>query len=186
MKEARPRLAAELVQVLDLAPHPEGGFFREVFRSERTVPSESGERSSLTVIYFLLTADSFSAWHRLRSDETWHFAIGEPATIEMFDENAGYRRTEIGPDGPWLAVIPAETTFAAHVDVPGGYALLTCCVAPGFDFADFTLVAGEALAAAFPEHTTLVQRYARANGATTLSTGAASAARTASPKTSHT
>jgi predicted cupin superfamily sugar epimerase len=156
--------AASVIARLDLAPHPEGGFYRELYRSDRAVPSEHGERSALTAIYYLLTAETFSAWHRLRSDETWHFHHGSPLSIETLDAYAGHRRIDLGPDGPWVAVLPAGMAFAAHVsasDLPGGYALVSCCVAPGFDFADFELLDGAALATAFPEHAALARRFAR-------------------------
>jgi len=160
-KAAPTRDACALVEELGLAAHPEGGFYRELFRSERHVATVGGGRSALTVIYFLLTADSFSAWHRLRSDETWHFAAGTALTIETLDERSGHERILLGPDGPWVAVIPAGTAFAAHLDAAEGFALVSCCVAPGFDFADFQLLDGESLAARFPEHRELALRYAR-------------------------
>ncbi len=162
--------AASVIARLALAPHPEGGFYRELYRSERAVPTEHGERSALTAIYYLLTAETFSAWHRLRSDETWHFHQGAPLSIETLDAYAGHRRIELGPDGPWVAVLPAGTAFAAHVDLRAGaggseergtYSLVSCCVAPGFDFADFELLSGAALATAFPEHAALARRFAR-------------------------
>lgn len=143
--------ARELVETLGLAPHPEGGFFREVFRSShRVTRTSSGEdRSALTTIHFLLPAGSFSRWHRVLSDEAWHFAEGSP--LELFVCDFGetiLRRTVLGGPGGGsqpVEVVPAGCAQAARP--LGSFSLVGCTVAPGFEFADFRLLADEPEAA---------------------------------------
>jgi len=133
--------AAALIAAYDLAPHPEGGYYREVFRSPHDVVDVRGAtRSALTVIYFLLTAGQVSAWHRLQADETWHFARGDELEIAVIDGGSHPVMSHIGPDGPYVTTMPAGHPFAARVRAGGAYALVTCCVAPGFEFEDFELL----------------------------------------------
>lgn len=133
--------AERLVRELALEPHPEGGFYREIFRSPQVVVSTRGDRrSALTVIYFLLAERQVSAWHRLRSDETWHFACGNELEIELLDDAKRATTLYLGPSGPYAAVIPAGQAFSARVRAGTGFALVTCCVAPGFEFDDFELL----------------------------------------------
>ena len=133
--------ARELVQALGLAPHPEGGFYRELFRSPLRVRGEGGERSALTVIHFLLPAGARSALHRVQgADEAWHFVEGDPLELAWFTE-AGETRVRLGAPahgGLPVAVVPAGAWQAARPR--GAYALVSCDVAPGFEFADFALL----------------------------------------------
>jgi predicted cupin superfamily sugar epimerase len=133
--------ARELVQSLGLTAHPEGGFYREVFRSPRRVRGDGGERRALTVIHFLLPAGTQSAMHRVRgADEAWHFVEGDPLELLWLTE-AGETRVRLGAladGGVPVAVVPAGAWQAARP--LGAYALVSCDVAPGFEFADFTLL----------------------------------------------
>ena len=137
--------AAELIRALARQPHPEGGHFVETFRSQSIVsPSDSrGQRSALTVIYFLLIHGSFSRWHRVLSDEAWHWHEGSPVTLPSVGPEGGVvRSTRLGPFSSTSAplhVVPAGWWQAAHP--LGDYALVSCSVAPGFEFSDFTLLA---------------------------------------------
>ena len=152
--------ALRTIQALSLAPHPEGGYYRELFRSPHTVTSDDGRRRpALTVIYFLLSDDECSTWHRLASDETWHFARGDALDIDLIDANGRHETLHLGPGGPWAATIPATTAFAARV-AGSGFALVTCCVAPGFAFEDFELLDAAELAARYPQHALAIERYA--------------------------
>jgi predicted cupin superfamily sugar epimerase len=154
--------AQRLIDELALSAHPEGGFYREIFRSTARVVDAAGRRrSALTVISFLLTAEAHSTWHRLASDETWHFACGSPLLVETISQRGAHDVCRLGPDGPWVAAIAAGNAFAARVAEEGGYALVSCCVAPGFEFEDFTLVDSDALIDAFPIHAAAIRRYAR-------------------------
>lgn len=150
----------ELIRLLDLKPHPEGGFFAEIFRSARIVraPGKTGDRSALTGIYFLLTADGCSRWHRVASDEIWHYYEG--AALDLFWVEPGgetcnrCRVGEVGEATRPVAVVPAGCWQAARTT--GEYTLVGCTVAPGFEFADFQMLkqdpeAAQQIRARFPE-----------------------------------
>ena len=137
--------AVSLLQQLDLKPHPEGGWFREVYRSQWTVRPDDRRptRSALTTIFYLLADGGFSRWHRVASDEVWHFYEGDP--LELFwleDDGTRWMQTLLGPvgegDGP-VHVIPAHRWQACRST--GGYSLVGCTVGPGFDFQDFEMLA---------------------------------------------
>lgn len=132
--------AAALIARLNLAPHPEGGHYRQVFKStQRVQPADDrSSRASLTTIYFLLTAGEYSRWHRVRSDEAWHFYEGH--SVELLVMNADM--TELSAvtlaatdEGTPVHVVPAGCWQAARM--AGEYALVGCTVAPGFEFTDF-------------------------------------------------
>ena len=157
--------AAELISTLDLRPHPEGGFYHEVHRSTSRVNTDDGrERAALTTIYFLLTAGARSRWHQVDSDEVWHFYEGDPLELLELDARATtLARHRLGAvDGMTqrpVHTIPAGAWQAART--LGEYTLVGCSVGPGFDFADFRLLADDpALAAvvqrAWPEVASLV------------------------------
>lgn len=140
-----------LVQQLGLAPHPEGGFYREIWRSTEGVQPQDGRghRVGITSIYFLLPAGAVSRWHRVRSDEVWHYYEGAP--LELLSVPPGVRRMErirLGPLEPGQApvhTIPARWWQAARS--LGDYTLVGCSVGPGFEFADFELLADDAASA---------------------------------------
>jgi hypothetical protein len=154
--------AERLVREFALEQHPEGGYYREVFRSPETVVTMNGDkRSALTVIYFLLAENQVSRWHRLRSDETWHFGCGDELEISLL-EAAGHATTlTVGPSGPYVAAVPAGLPFAARLRPGTGFALATCCVAPGFEFADFELLDVAELLRAYPECADTIASYVR-------------------------
>jgi predicted cupin superfamily sugar epimerase len=134
--------AAELIRILGLRPHPEGGHYAQMYRSSSRVrPLErDAERPSLTTIYFLLAAGEHSRWHRVLSDEVWHYYEGDPLELLRFDDRGGLHRVRLGPvahETRPVAVIPAGSWQAARPS--GAYTLGGCTVGPGFDFADFTL-----------------------------------------------
>jgi uncharacterized protein len=131
--------AAELIETLALTPHPEGGFYRQVYRSPHSVqPDDSrNARSALTTIYFLLPAGEKSRWHRVRSDEIWTHIEGSPVTLHLFD---GMAASSVVVDR--MHVVPADVWQAAEPS--GDYALVACFVAPGFEYADFSMMSEEA------------------------------------------
>jgi len=158
--------AEELVTRLGLAPHPEGGFYRETWRSPVRVDGHpGGSRAASTAIYFLLPAGTFSALHRVSSDEVWHHYDGDAVDLHLLDEAAGSHEVVcLGRDvaGGQLAqyVVPAGTWQAA---VPRGdrFALCGCTVAPGFEFADFEMPGRAELLARLPRHADVVTRLTR-------------------------
>jgi predicted cupin superfamily sugar epimerase len=154
--------AQRLIGALRLQPHPEGGWYRETYRSaERVTTSRGSVRSATTSIYFLLTSERFSAFHSFASDETWHFYRGSPVFIELIAASGAYERRTIGEGDVFQTTIPAGTHFAAHVDVADGFALVGCDVAPGFEFAEFQLTTRSMLTAAYPQFGPLIARYTR-------------------------
>jgi uncharacterized protein len=151
-----------LIVDLQLAPHPEGGYYRETYRSAESVTTTEGcRRSALTNIYFLLTGDTFSAWHRIDADETWHFYCGGTLIISIINRNGGLEERCLGPAGPWQTTVAAGCYFAAHVAEPSGYALVGCSVAPGFEFSGFELPSRRALIEQYPQHAAAILRLTR-------------------------
>jgi hypothetical protein len=149
-----------------MKPHPEGGFYRETFRSPLVLGGlpHGASRPASTAIYYLLPAGTFSAFHRVRSDEIWHYYDGEPAALHVIGEDGAYVVFRLGRDiesgeRP-QAVVPANAWQAAE---PLGtrFALCGCTVAPGFDFADFELARRADLAARFPDLAPVVSRLTR-------------------------
>ena len=152
--------ATYLIEKLDLKPHPEGGYYREIFRSSSSVlpADDRGPRAALTTIYFLLTESTFSRWHQVDSDEVWHLYEGEPLEVlELSESGDAFVRHRLAPVGGGSApvcTIPARCWQAARP--LGAYSLVGCTVGPGFDFADFRMLAddrgrGEAIRMAWPE-----------------------------------
>jgi predicted cupin superfamily sugar epimerase len=136
--------ARELIELLDLQPHPEGGWYREIHRATATVsPADNRPpRSALTAIYFLLERGQFSAWHVVASDECWQYCEGDPLELLTFDADSGQtERVELGAIAgsrrPTSVVPPGVWQAARTV---GEYTLVQCTVGPGFDFADFVML----------------------------------------------
>jgi uncharacterized protein len=159
-----PRTAADWIAALALTPHPEGGHYRETYRAAASVPTPAGPRAASTAIYFLLQAREISALHRIRSDELWHFHAGEALEIVELSE-AGSREHRLGLDvghgeSPQVS-IPAGVWFGARVAGGAGFAVVSCTVAPGFDFADFELGDRAALRARHPRHAALIETFTR-------------------------
>jgi predicted cupin superfamily sugar epimerase len=133
--------AAELLEALGMRPHPEGGHYVELFRAARRVDVQDRQvaRSAITAIYFLLAAGEFSRWHRVVSDEIWHYHEGDAIELLLFDDR-GFRRLRLGPvarETRPTVVVPSGTWQAARS--MGAYTLSACTVGPGFEFADFSL-----------------------------------------------
>ena len=159
-----------LVNKLDLLPHPEGGFYKETYRSSFSVlksddPNLQAERQLSTCIYFLITSEAFSAFHRIKQDEIWHFYAGTAIHLHMIHPDGKYEMVKIGNNFEAgevpQAVVPATTWFASEVPKSDSYALAGCTVAPGFDFQDFELATEEKLSAKYPEHQKVIQKLTR-------------------------
>jgi predicted cupin superfamily sugar epimerase len=156
--------ARAVVEALGLQPHPEGGFYRETFRASLAVTAPQGARAASTAIYFLLPAGSFSALHRVRSDEVWHHYDGDPLDLHLLTADASHSVVRLGrdlrrgekpqavvPAGVWQAAVPAGSRFT----------LCGCTVAPGFDFADFEMPSRADLLGVFPALPELIARLTR-------------------------
>ena len=163
--------AAYWVKRLRLEPHPEGGYFRQTYRSEMTIAQQAlptgfgGPRAASTAIYFLLEGRNFSAFHRLRSDEMWHFYAGSPLLVHVIDLSGKHSTIFLGSAldvGQTLqAVVPAGYWFASHVANWDSFGLVGCTVAQGFEFEDFEMGKRGELVAAFPQHREIIQSLTR-------------------------
>ncbi len=153
-----------IIDALDLAPHPEGGFYKEMHRGELRLELPRGARAAHTAIYFLLPAGTFSALHRVASDEVWHYYDGDPLSLHRIDQAGAHTEMRLGrdiargerpqcmvPSGAWQAAVPSGER----------HSLLGCTVAPGFDFADFEMPSRDELLARFPQHAALVTKLTR-------------------------
>ena len=157
-----------IISKLELQPHPEGGYFKESYRSLGEIDASSlphsyaGKRNYSTCIYFLLTSDKFSAFHRIKQDEIWHFYDGSSIVLHTISETGAYAKYTIGKDlnkgeRPQL-IVPGGNWFAAEVLDQDGYALVGCTVSPGFSFEDFEMKSRQELTALFPEHETIISK----------------------------
>lgn len=154
------------IDSLNLDSHPEGGFFKETYRSKEIVINRNGSsRSVSTGIYFLIDSNSFSAFHKIESDEMWHFYAGVPLTVYIIKPSGNLEIMKIGKNiqnGEQLqGVVPAGSWFASKVSEPNQYSLVGCTVAPGFDFKDFVLATREELSKEFPQHSKIIKELTR-------------------------
>jgi len=162
--------ALDYIKHLNLAPHPEGGYYKETYRATENIPNAglparfgpTRDRSFATAIYFLLPAGVFSAFHCIKSDEGWHFYAGGSIFIHVIDPSGRYTRLPLGPNlangETFQAMVPAGAWFAAEPAPGTAFALVGCTVAPGFDFADFQMAKAEKLIQLCPEHGELINR----------------------------
>lgn len=163
--------AAYWIEKLALAPHPEGGWFRETYRAQETIPVAGlpgrfdSARSFSTAIYFLLVSGQFSALHRIKSDELWFFHAGGPLAIHSLTEEGRHHTRILGntpEQGQTLqAVVAAGSWFGAHPLAPHSFTLVSCTVAPGFDFSDFEMGGRNELLTLFPQHRTMIEQLTR-------------------------
>jgi hypothetical protein len=160
--------AEQIIRRLGLAPHPEGGYYAETFRSEERVTLADGRvRSAGTAIYFLLPEGAFSALHRVAADEAWHHYSGAPLELVTISPEAVLQRILLGnnfaagerpqhvvPAGHWQGArpLPADNEGSR-------FTLVGCTVSPGFDFADFEMPGRSELVTLFPEHRELILEF---------------------------
>ncbi|GIW26213.1 cupin domain-containing protein [Meiothermus sp.] len=159
------------IEHLGLEPHPEGGFYRQTYIASEAIAEPhlphryKGHRSFSTAIYFLLEYPDFSAFHRLKSDEIWHFYTGSSLSLWLISPLGKLSCINLGPDPSrghgFQGVVPAGYWFAANLDAPQTFALVGCTMAPGFDFADFELAQQAELIRQFPQHRDLIERLTR-------------------------
>ncbi|MFB6098851.1 MAG: cupin domain-containing protein [Salinibacter sp.] len=163
-----PDTARAWIDHLDLERHPEGGYYRETYRTADSIPETAlpgrfdGPRDVAALIYFLLPAEAVSALHRIQQDEVWHFYAGAPMTLHQIAPDGEYRTQTLGravtKNQQLHAVVPAGTWFGAAVEADDGYGLAGCTTAPAFEFEDFELADREALTETYPEHRAVIER----------------------------
>jgi predicted cupin superfamily sugar epimerase len=160
-----------LISQFNLEPHPEGGYFRETYRSKVEIPKGildgrfNGIRNCSTCIYFLLTSNNFSAFHKINQDEIWHFYDGSPIRLHIISECGVYTNQLIGIDIkngqlPQF-VVEGGSWFAAEVEYPDAFSFVGCTVAPGFSFDDFELGIQNELIKMFPKHKDVIEKLTR-------------------------
>lgn len=151
----------ELIKHYSLQKHPEGGYFVETFRSNINVDVEQGKRSMSTAIYFLITQNEISHFHRIKSDEGWHFYLGDPLKVIEITPEGELIETILGKDFQAGQVqqyfVKAGNWFASTS--LGDCSFFGCTVAPGFDFADFEMAKKDQLNDLFPEHKEIIEKY---------------------------
>jgi hypothetical protein len=160
-----------LVARFSLAPHPEGGYYREVYRAVAAVDhpaipeGRDARRAAATHIYFLLPAEDFSAFHRVvPSDEIWHLYAGEALELHLIHADGRYETRLLSADpaaGEPMTVVEAGCWQAARVAPGGAWSFGGCTVAPGFDFADFEMPTAEDLLRLHPQHEAIVRELTR-------------------------
>ena len=154
-----------LIDMLGLVPHPEGGYYKEVYRSEgEFTPLEINQsRNYLTSIFFLLEAGSVSHFHVIKSDELWYYHAGAPCLVHLITPKGEYHQIKLGlhldhGETPF-GVVPAGTIFGS--ESMGEFSLVSCAVAPGFDFEDFKLFTTAELIARYPAHEKLIRKFTK-------------------------
>lgn len=152
----------KIISHLGLEPHPEGGYYKEIYHSPRRITGseEFPERASATSIYFLLSSGDVSVFHRLTSDELWYYHSGASLNVYMINQDGNLHVQRLGMDlekGDLPQVIvPAGTIFGAKLEEENTYSLVGCMVTPGFDFADFEMLSREELLKKFPIHQKII------------------------------
>ncbi|TDH29199.1 cupin domain-containing protein [Segetibacter sp. 3557_3] len=158
----------QYISQLQLQPHPEGGYYRETYRSPAIIPCPAGfdgPRNCSTAIYYLLPENQFSAFHRIKSDECWHFYAGGTLLIHILERGGAYTCIRLGADlsagDVFQYVVPANAWFASEPAPGTQYSLVGCTVSPGFDFRDFEMADRSILNAFFPGNATVIDRLTR-------------------------
>lgn len=164
------RDAQYYVSKLGLEPHPEGGFYKRTFASEEQVTDEElsvtyeGKRKLYTSIYFLLTTEDVSHFHRLKSDELWYYHAGSSLTVHILHEDGTYEEIKLGlnleqGEVP-QALVPKNSIFGSSVMEEDAFSLVGCMVSPGFEFRDFEMFTQAELLAKYPQHEEIIMKLA--------------------------
>ena len=140
------KIIQELIQTHGLIPHPEGGFFKETYRSEFS-----------TGIFYLLPQGQKSSFHRIKSDEMWYFYGGDSLTVVEITPEGMLKETRLDKNHVQY-VVPAGVWFGAYLESASQYAFVGCTVAPAFHFEDFELARKDEFLASYPQHTAMIQR----------------------------
>ena len=153
------------VKHLNLVPHPEGGYYREIYKCIKTLDFDEypdKTRHLSTSIYYLLKSGNVSKFHQLLSDEIWYFHFGAPVNICLIDKDGNLKTIQLSyrideGHAPQL-IIPAGTIFGAYLDTPNSLTLIGCMVSPGFDFRDFKFIDKNYLLSHYPGHNEIIEK----------------------------
>ena len=160
-----------LIQQYNLKPHPEGGWYSQTYKSNELIDADAlparfgGDRSFSTAIYFLLEQGNFSAFHRIKSDECWHFYAGDCLLIYVIEGDGELKIISLGNDPEkgqtFQYVVPANCWFASRPAPGSEYCFVGCTVSPGFEFEDFELANANELSNAYPQHKNIIRQLCR-------------------------
>ncbi|WP_316825486.1 cupin domain-containing protein [Pedobacter miscanthi] len=157
--------ASYWVEKLGLQSHPEGGYYKEVYRSadEVTETGSNKKKSAITSIYYLLEKSDFSAFHRISSDEIWYFHKGDALIVHILESDGRLNSVELSEDssGVFSHAVNGGRWFSAELKEKLGFALVSCAVAPGFEFAEFELATKRELCSEFSNYTEIIDRLCR-------------------------
>jgi len=163
--------AEQLILQYNLQPHPEGGWYKETYKSGEQIAADAlpgrfgGDRAFSTAIYFLLEQGNFSAFHRIKSDECWYFYAGDPLMVYVLEKDGQLKTIQLGNDISkgqlFQFLVPANCWFASRPAPDSNFCFVGCTVAPGFDFADFEMAKAASLSALFPLHKTTIEELCR-------------------------
>ncbi len=161
----------QIIQQYNLRPHPEGGWYRQTYKSDEQINAEAlpqrfgANRAFSTAIYFLLEQGNFSAFHRIKSDECWHFYAGDPLLIFIIEQNGNLKIVSLGNDfekgQSFQYVVPANCWFASRPAPESRFCFVGCTVSPGFEFADLELGGATELSTIYPEHKKIIEQLCR-------------------------
>ena len=161
----------QLIKQFDLQPHPEGGWYKQTYKSNELVPASAlpgrfnADRVFSTAIYFLLEKGNFSAFHKIKSDECWHFYAGDPLQVFVIDQTDDLKIITLGNDvnkGEIFQYVVHATCWFASRPAPGSeYSLVGCTVAPGFEFEDLELADEKSLSALYPQYKSIIKELCR-------------------------
>jgi uncharacterized protein len=161
----------QLIQQYALQPHPEGGWYKETYRSSEYIPQVAlperfyGARAFSTAIYFLLEQGNFSAFHRIKADECWHFYAGDSLVIYVIQQDGSLDIIHLGNENNkgqlFQYVVPANCWFASRPAAGSAFCFTGCTVAPGFDFIDFELADAASLSVLYPQHEKIIEELCR-------------------------
>ncbi len=156
--------SAYWINKLNLQAHPEGGYYSLNYQSpfylKKTIEDKEVERFAMSNIYFLLETGNFSAFHRLQSDELWHFYTGNPVEIFYIQKNGKLEHKKLGDSFGFQILVPKNTWFSSRV-IGQGFSLVACTVAPAFDFEDFELAKRDELIKKYPQHEKIITSLTR-------------------------
>jgi len=172
METSLKRKADQYIEHLHLIAHPEGGYYSSSYQSQETIAAASlpdrftGDRVFSTAIYFLLMGHQYSAFHRIKSDEVWHFYTGSSLNIYVIHSNGSGEILRLGSElsqgESFQHVVPAGCWFASRPVDTDGFSLVGCTVAPGFDFADFEMAKQDELLSDYPQHSEWIRKLSAA------------------------
>ena len=161
----------QLIQKYNLEPHPEGGWYKQTYKSNEEIPADAlpqrfgASRAFSTAIYFLLEKGNFSAFHRIKSDECWHFYAGDPLFIYIIEQTGELKIISLGSNyekgQSFHYVVPANCWFASRPAPGSEYCFVGCTVSPGFEFEDFELADATELSVMYPQHKSIIIELCR-------------------------